>query len=170
MSSLRKFTVGLIAVLILQLIYGAFMAGLKAASAAPTWPTINGTWVPENFHSFGDHQFHRAFFSNRQPIGSSFIHRNLAYLVMILVFIWYWKARSASQTFLFQENKMAAVCNCFHAGIIGNSHCAEFPASDNLFLVGHRSSIYGDGITAVLYLDDLYYSQQEQDNHSLEDI
>ena len=36
--SLRNFTGWLIALLTLQLIYGAFMAGLKAATAAPTWP------------------------------------------------------------------------------------------------------------------------------------
>src|SRR5690606_10261906 len=31
-----------------QLIYGALMAGHKAATAAPTWPTINGNLVPDN--------------------------------------------------------------------------------------------------------------------------
>jgi len=46
---LRRFTAWLIAVLLLQLIYGAFMAGLKAATVAPTWPTINGYWWPQIF-------------------------------------------------------------------------------------------------------------------------
>jgi cytochrome c oxidase assembly protein subunit 15 len=43
-SSLRRFTVWLIGILILQLMYGAFMAGLKAATYAPTWPDINGNF------------------------------------------------------------------------------------------------------------------------------
>ena len=47
-SSLRNFTGWLIVLLTLQLIYGAFMAGLKAATAAPTWPAINGVWWPSN--------------------------------------------------------------------------------------------------------------------------
>src|SRR6476660_1369115 len=47
-KSLRGFTGWLIALLTVQLIYGAFMAGLKAATVAPTWPTINGVWWPEN--------------------------------------------------------------------------------------------------------------------------
>ncbi len=29
--------------------FGAFMAGLKAAAAAPTWPDINGEVIPEIF-------------------------------------------------------------------------------------------------------------------------
>jgi cytochrome c oxidase assembly protein subunit 15 len=33
------------ALLSIQLLYGAFMAVLKAAVAAPTWPTINGILV-----------------------------------------------------------------------------------------------------------------------------
>src|SRR4030095_5119507 len=44
--SLRKFTLWVVAILILQLIYGAFMAGLKAATYAPTWPDINGNFLP----------------------------------------------------------------------------------------------------------------------------
>ena len=35
-ASLRKFAVWLVVLLVVQLIYGAFMAGLKAATAAPT--------------------------------------------------------------------------------------------------------------------------------------
>src|SRR5436190_19224707 len=55
--SLRRFTAWLTGLLTLQLIYGAFMAGLKAATAAPTWPTINGVWWPDNVSSFGGRQF-----------------------------------------------------------------------------------------------------------------
>ena len=36
----------ILGILVLQLIYGAFMAGLKAGSFAPTWPTMNGQWWP----------------------------------------------------------------------------------------------------------------------------
>src|SRR6185295_17048579 len=53
----RTFTAWIIAVLLLQLVYGAFMAGLKAAIVAPTWPFINGSWWPRNIHSFGGREF-----------------------------------------------------------------------------------------------------------------
>ena len=54
---LRKFAVWLLILLILQLVYGAFMAGLKAATMAPTWPDMNGVWIPSNIHSIGGREF-----------------------------------------------------------------------------------------------------------------
>ena len=81
--SLRKFTIWLIAILTLQLIYGAFMAGLKAATYAPTWPDINGNFMPRGGSpSSGILKL----FDN--PIVVHFIHRNLAYLFIILIFTW----------------------------------------------------------------------------------
>jgi len=102
---LRKFTSLLIGLLIIQLIYGAFMAGLKAAPAAPTWPTINGGWIPGNIHSFGDHYFTGFSYLTSHPLVIHFIHRNLAYLISILIFIWCWKAYKIKGTVLFQKTK-----------------------------------------------------------------
>jgi heme a synthase len=84
---LRKFAIVIIGLLVVQLIYGAFMAGLKAAVAAPTWPTINGNWWPKEIGS--------DFFSDL--INIQFIHRSLAYLITIIILIWWWKARSVLQ-------------------------------------------------------------------------
>jgi len=102
---LRKFACWLVVLLIIQLIYGAFMAGLKAASTAPTWPTINGVWLPENIHSFGNREFSGLSFLTDHPLVLHFIHRNLAYLISILVFIWWWKANKIQGTKLFQKTK-----------------------------------------------------------------
>jgi cytochrome c oxidase assembly protein subunit 15 len=90
--SLRRFTAWLIGLLTLQLIYGAFMAGLKAATAAPTWPTINGVWWPDNVSSFGGRQFSGISFLVDNPLVIHFIHRNLGYSLAILLCIWTWRA------------------------------------------------------------------------------
>lgn len=76
----RNFTIIAIAVLGLQLVYGAFMSGLRAAMSAPTWPDINGMWVPDNLwaHSFINH-----------PINVHFIHRQLAYLLFTIIMFWF---------------------------------------------------------------------------------
>jgi cytochrome c oxidase assembly protein subunit 15 len=76
--------------LVIQLIYGAFMAGLKAAPAASTWPTINGDWVPDSIFSDGIN----SIFHNKIMI--HFIHRNLAYLLVIFMLTWWLKARNIS--------------------------------------------------------------------------
>ncbi|HLO70729.1 MAG TPA: COX15/CtaA family protein [Flavipsychrobacter sp.] len=82
-NKLHTFTIVTIAVLCIQLVYGAFMAGLKAAMAAPTWPTINGMWVPDSvmLHSFVNH-----------PINIHFMHRQLAYLLFTLIMFWFGSA------------------------------------------------------------------------------
>jgi len=82
-TELHNFTISIIVVLSIQLLYGAFMAGLKAAMAAPTWPTINGMWIPDNL-------FRHSFISN--PINVHFVHRTLAYLLFIILLIWFIKA------------------------------------------------------------------------------
>jgi len=102
---LCKFAKWLIVLLIIQLIYGAFMAGLKAAATAPTWPTINGTWIPKNTLSFGNQQFIGLSFLTDHPLFIHFIHRNLAYLIAILICIWWWKANKIPGTKFFQKTK-----------------------------------------------------------------
>ena len=102
---LRKFTGWLIALLILQLIYGAFMAGLKAALAAPTWPTVNGVWFPENIHSFGNREFSGLSFLTDHPLVVHFIHRNLAYIISVFVVVWWWRAKKIQGTTCFQKTK-----------------------------------------------------------------
>lgn len=104
-TPLRKFNFWLITLLIVQLIYGAFMAGLKAAPAAPTWPTMNGAWFPENIHSFGSRKFSGISMLTDHPLVIHFIHRNLAYIISVLVFVWWWKANKVQGTTLFQKTK-----------------------------------------------------------------
>ncbi|MBV8254584.1 MAG: COX15/CtaA family protein [Chitinophaga sp.] len=86
--ALRKLNGWLLGILVLQLIYGAFMAGLHAALNANTWPDINGAWVPTGMFSSGN-VFHDIF---HNPITIQFIHRGLAYLITILVAIWWLKS------------------------------------------------------------------------------
>lgn len=85
-SKLRNFTLISIVVLAVQLVYGAFMAGLKAAMSASTWPTINGMWVPDNF-------FTNSLINNH--INVQFIHRQLAYLLFTILILWFGSATKA---------------------------------------------------------------------------
>jgi cytochrome c oxidase assembly protein subunit 15 len=97
--SLRKFTIWLIAILTLQLIYGAFMAGLKAATYAPTWPDINGNFLPRGGSpSSGILKL----FDN--PIVVHFIHRNLAYLLSILTFMWFIGSKKINKSLFKKTN------------------------------------------------------------------
>jgi len=83
-ASLRRWTIVILVVVFFQLLYGALMAGNKAATVAPTWPTINGEWVPGSL--FTQRPLLQDLVGN--TITVHFIHRSIAYLLLILVVIW----------------------------------------------------------------------------------
>ncbi len=77
----RNITWGILILLGVQLIFGALMAGHKAATAAPTWPDINGSMLPE--YVFNTKPFFRDLVENKITI--QFIHRTLAYILLIWI-------------------------------------------------------------------------------------
>ena len=95
--SLKKFSVWLFVLIVVQLIFGAFMAGLKAAQFATTWPTINGEWIPSSIA--GDTWSGLT----HDPLAVHFIHRTLAYIITMLMFIWFQHAKKITPSPLFQR-------------------------------------------------------------------
>ena len=82
-SSVKKRTNWIILLLFFQLIYGALMAGHKAATVAPTWPTINGEWLPASLFKSSEGWLNLI----DNTITIHFIHRGLAYLLLLLI-VW----------------------------------------------------------------------------------
>jgi cytochrome c oxidase assembly protein subunit 15 len=80
----HRVTWWLLVLLTIQLIFGALMAGHKAATAAPTWPDINGSLVPE--YIFDHAPLLLNFIENKNTI--HFVHRTLAYIIFILTIIY----------------------------------------------------------------------------------
>jgi heme a synthase len=81
---IRVFSIVLLVLVFIQLLYGALMAGNKAAAIAPTWPLINGDWIPVNL--FKESPGVLNFIGN--PVMIHFIHRNLAYLIGLGIILW----------------------------------------------------------------------------------
>jgi cytochrome c oxidase assembly protein subunit 15 len=79
----------LLVLLTLQIVWGAFTAGLDAGSIYNTWPLMNGAFMPENVHAFGDLI---TDLSNHRD-GVQFIHRNFAYVVALGFVIFAWRFR-----------------------------------------------------------------------------
>lgn len=118
-TSLKKFTIWITVFLVLQLIYGSFMAGLKAATAAPSWPSINGNFGPGVDLSLTNHTITSFTFLTSNPLMVQFIHRNLAYLITILIFVWYWKSRNIISTNLFRKTKWIPAAIVFLQVVLG---------------------------------------------------
>lgn len=84
LTTLRGWTIGVLVVLFFQLLYGALMAGHKAATVAPSWPTINGDWIPPSM--FTTPSLRQNLIGNKVTV--QFIHRGMAYLLLGMVGIW----------------------------------------------------------------------------------
>ncbi len=84
-TRMKKGLLFILMLLVIQLTYGAFMAGLKAAIAAPTWPSINGAYFPTAMHEL--HPWMRNLFYN--PIMIHFIHRGVAYVLSIFIAVFW---------------------------------------------------------------------------------
>ncbi|WP_207511408.1 COX15/CtaA family protein [Longitalea luteola] len=82
--SIYRWSWALTIILFVQLVFGALMAGHKAATAAPTWPTINSHWIPDGL--LKEKPVTLNFFENKLTI--HFVHRGLAYALLILIIIY----------------------------------------------------------------------------------
>lgn len=85
-----KLNILILILLIIQMVYGAFMAGTNAALAAVTWPDMNGFIIPPQISL----QEMSLINVTNNLITIQFIHRTLAYLIFILIVILYIKSSS----------------------------------------------------------------------------
>lgn len=84
-KKLTRLSYFMFATIVLQIIYGAFVAGLKAGLFYNTFPRMGKEYFPDTIIAL------QPFLKNvaENPAGVQFIHRYLAYFVVIVVvFVW----------------------------------------------------------------------------------
>jgi cytochrome c oxidase assembly protein subunit 15 len=105
-NNFRNFTRPLFFLITIQIIYGAFVAGLHAGKIYTTYPLMNGQLFPDGMF-FMNPSFSN-FFNN--PVMVQFIHRNLAGMIFIsaIILLLRWNKlnltqlqKRASKIFLF---------------------------------------------------------------------
>ena len=112
---LKKVNIWLLVLLIFQLIYGAFMAGLHAAFAAITWPDINGMLWPSGMFTEGSVLED----ITHNLITVQFIHRGLAYIICIPVLVWFFKSKSLANNSLLYKVRFLPVFLLFLQILLG---------------------------------------------------
>ena len=100
-SILIKWILGFV---MLQIVYGAFVAGLHAGKIANTFPTMDGEWIPSGIFAMSPKGLN--FFENVLTV--QFIHRLLAFLILICVTILWIQSRK--KDFSIQQKKAANIC------------------------------------------------------------
>lgn len=104
----------LLGLLILQIVWGAFTAGLDAGRIYNTWPLMNGEFMPENVRAFGD--LFTDLADHRD--GVQFVHRNLAYMVALAFILFAVKFRREASMEVVWFPLLLAVLFQFVLGVI----------------------------------------------------
>jgi cytochrome c oxidase assembly protein subunit 15 len=89
--------VGLV-VLVVQIIYGAFVAGLDAGWIHNHWPLMSdGQWIHDSV-TIEQNPVWRNFIEGKS--GVQLVHRTFAYVVVIFIALIWWKSKQQTQTML----------------------------------------------------------------------
>lgn len=90
---------GLIVLVMIQVAFGGFVSGMKSALNYPTWPTMNGEWIPAIvFDQTHWNQDNLLLYdqSGFMPALVQVLHRYLAYIICIAIIVfafrWYRQA------------------------------------------------------------------------------
>jgi cytochrome c oxidase assembly protein subunit 15 len=86
----RKISLGLIMLLLVTIISGGFVAGLKAGLIFNTFPLMGGKWIPEGISALSP--WYLNLFENLVTV--QFAHRLLAIATGLLLLGWYIKGRN----------------------------------------------------------------------------
>lgn len=129
---LQKLLIAVLCVLFVQLVYGAFMAGMHAAIVAPTWPDINGKMIPAAMGELTPMAKNFAYNS----ITIHFIHRGLAYLLFGLIVAWWWKAKTINSNPLFIRLRLSLLLLVTLQVVLGIATVLNATYTSRLLLLG----------------------------------
>jgi len=96
-----KFVLVLLAFTFFQLFLAGLMSGMKAAMYFPTWPTMNGEYIPEVLLNSGHWNLHNLTNYDRYsfaPALVQFLHRLFAYILLFITTFYYYKKRNYLHT------------------------------------------------------------------------
>ena len=96
-SKAKYLVLGIISVTFIQLIFAGLISGMKAGLYYPSWPDMNGEFVPSvlkdsnNWHLENMINYDSFLFA---PALIQFVHRSIAYLLLVLVLIMFFKLQN----------------------------------------------------------------------------
>jgi cytochrome c oxidase assembly protein subunit 15 len=107
-NGVKKLALGFLGLVIIQIIYGAFTAGLKAGLICATFPDMCGSFLPASFGTLD-------FLNN--PANIQFVHRCIAWLVFFYAIVVWVKVRKSAIENNVGHFILVAVCLQFLLGV-----------------------------------------------------
>ena len=118
----KRIAAAVIALLFVQLFLGGILSGMKAGLAYPTWPTMNGQWVPSALSSLPIRWSGILYYDPQAYWEQSliqFVHRCTAYLLIILVIYFFFQLRGLSKDKVFNTGVKLFPCAVLLQATIG---------------------------------------------------
>lgn len=106
--AIRRMGAFIVAIVVLQVVLGAFVAGLKAGFIYNTWPTMNGQWVPSDYWTT---PAYLTFFESHAA--AQFNHRVIAYFVVAVILIEFWLVMRSAVDRRVRTTATLLVCAAF---------------------------------------------------------
>ncbi len=106
----RWFARGVMGLILLEILYGALTAGLKAGFLYNTFPMMDGNWIPTDFAVLVP--VWRNFFENGSTV--QFLHRLLAFVLVVFIVFFYRHARRLPLV----PGQKTAVTSLFHLTVV----------------------------------------------------
>ncbi|MBK8969643.1 MAG: COX15/CtaA family protein [Lewinellaceae bacterium] len=113
---LARFSWFLFLLTFVQIAFGALMSGTKAGLFYPTWPAMQGGFVPSILLDFSQWKLDSfaAYDSNPfMPALIQFLHRNTAYLLTIIVLYFSWRVIRLEISVQLRKGIMFMLCALF---------------------------------------------------------
>jgi heme a synthase len=114
-SPVRGFAIAIVGLVLVQVVLGAFVAGLKAGLVYNTWPDMNGQFVPSDY--WMEHRGLLSVFESHAA--AQFNHRISAYLVAIAALYQLWKVTRAEVGYAVVRSAHVLVAAIFVQMVIG---------------------------------------------------
>ena len=125
----KRIAAAVMVLLFVQLFLGGILSGMKAGLAYPTWPTMNGQWVPSALSSLPVRWSGILYYDPQAYWEQSliqFAHRCTAYLLIIVVIYFFFQLRGLSKDKVFNTGVKLFPCVVLlqaTIGIITVLHC-----------------------------------------------
>ncbi len=103
-ARVSKLSIAIIALIFLQIVWGAFVAGSHAGLIYNTWPLMDGALIPSSL-------WERDFWHDHMPL--QFVHRCLAYGLFTVIAVQAWRSRTRISLLL-----LGAICVQIAIGIL----------------------------------------------------
>jgi cytochrome c oxidase assembly protein subunit 15 len=91
-KQLRRFAITMAAIIAIQIVFGAFTAGLHAGVGYNTFPTMNGEWVPSKVFDLTP-LWLNAF---ENTVAIQFVHRTLGWIILLGSLVFGYRAACAT--------------------------------------------------------------------------